>query len=94
MYELSVAAQNDIDQIFDFGIFRFGKLEAERYLTKLHEELLTLLKYPNLGKDGSSYLKDSRYLVFGSHVVFYTYNNETVFIVRVLSKHMCFELHL
>jgi len=59
-YELSLAADRDLDDIYTYTFREFGVLQADAYFESLQECLITLGDNPLLGVDASGFLRDGR----------------------------------
>jgi len=70
VYKLSKAAKNDLADIYEFGIEKFGFSQAQLYLTQLHQHFLTLAENPGIGRDASEFAEGLRSFVFESHTIF------------------------
>jgi plasmid stabilization system protein ParE len=46
---ISPAAQNDLRNIYQFGLWRWGKLQSVRYLNNLKTRLWALTQQPHIG---------------------------------------------
>ncbi len=49
-YVLAEAAKNDLQEIYDFGIYKFGHSQAAEYLEGLKGYFEALTKNPDIGK--------------------------------------------
>lgn len=85
-YRLSVKAEEDLTEIYTFGIFQFGLIQAQKYVLGLEESFLKLSKSPFLGRDASELYLGLREFVYKSHMVFYSIKEESVLIVRILHQ--------
>ncbi|MBV8972288.1 MAG: type II toxin-antitoxin system RelE/ParE family toxin [Sphingomonadaceae bacterium] len=85
---LSRAAERDLAAIFDYGADRFGDIVASRYRDGLKVALAALLDFPLAGRSRGEIRPGLRSRPYGSHVVFYTVDERSVRIVRVLHGHM------
>lgn len=83
-YELSAAADRDLEAIFDYTEHEFGAGQAAAYLTRISEQLETLMDNPALGRDRDEVRPGLRSLAVGQHVLFYRLLSDRLRIVRVL----------
>lgn len=83
-YTLSREAENDIEEIFDFGEYKFGHEQAIKYLIGLQEHFELLAKNPKIGKQRSEIKKGLFSLPYVSHIIFYRVLEKNIKIVRVL----------
>ena len=96
MLNLRIANQaiQDLEEIWDFTCLKWSTNQADKYLSELNTAFQLLCSSPTIGKNlqlktGSFY----QFLV-GSHLVFYFYQENNLFIVRVLHKNTDFIKHL
>lgn len=83
-YVLSEEAENDIEEIFDFGEYKFGNALAITYLMGLKEHFEALAKNPDIGKKRNDIKKGLLSLPYVSHIIFYRILKSHIRIVRVL----------
>jgi len=93
-YYLSNKATHDLEEIFIFSYTRFGAARAEAYLTALEECFISLAHNPVLGKDVGYIREGYRKYQHVSHAVYYTQQDSSVLIVRVLHAAMQQNNHL
>ncbi|WP_282160720.1 type II toxin-antitoxin system RelE/ParE family toxin [Ulvibacterium marinum] len=94
-YVLSAKAKSDIKSIAKYTLEEFGESQSLRYAQGLKGILGELANNPDLGKRYVA-VKNQMLLRFRfkSHVIFYSINQEGIFIVRVLGGRMDFPKHL
>jgi toxin ParE1/3/4 len=83
-YVLSKETQKDIDEIFEFGVYKFGHHQALNYLIDLGSNFKTLSENPNIGKKRDEIKQGLYSLPFCSHIIFYRILPTHIRIVRVL----------
>ena len=88
MYELSLAAAEDIETIFVESIAIFGIQQTEIYVEDLQNCLLLLGEHPGMGQIGDDIRIGYRAFPHQSHVIYYQENADQIIVVRVLHKHM------
>ncbi|WP_422082017.1 type II toxin-antitoxin system RelE/ParE family toxin [Ulvibacterium sp.] len=83
-YVLSQEADNDIEDIFEYGEYRFGNPQAIEYLLGLNDHLKAIAKNPDIGKERKE-IKDGLFsFPYMSHIIFYRKMNGYIRIIRVL----------
>ena len=87
-YRLSRRAATDLEAIAEFSIDRFGIEQARRYRDELTSCLSSLVANPRLGRRAEQLAKGLRRFEHGSHIIFYSFKGDDVFIVRVLHYRM------
>ena len=93
-YVLAEAAKNDLQEIYDFGIYKFGHIKATKYLEGLREYFEALTKNPDIGKQRDEIKVGLYSLPHVSHVIFYRILPDRIRIVRVLHGRSDIPKHL
>ena len=93
-YKLSSKAEFDLTVMYEFGISKFGLLQAQKYFFEMHNTFELLSTNRDLCRDASQYINELKRFTFKSHTLFYMISTDTVFIVRVLSQKMDYEFNL
>ncbi len=94
-YNLSGRAQNDLVNIYKYGIKYFGQNPATNYLSDLEDFLDELAERPELAKNASTISHSLKYYSFKAHTVFYVFDGlNEIYVIRVLGKRMNFIDHL
>lgn len=83
-YILSLEADKDLEDIFDFTTDKFGQEQAITYLDGLENALQGLSANPKLGRERNEIRKGLRSLNKESHVVFYRILKDHIRVVRIL----------
>ena len=83
-YVLSQEADNDIEEIFEFGEYKFGKARALSYLIQMEEHFVLLAENPGIGKKRNEIKEGLFSLPYVSHIIFYRILENNIRIVRVL----------
>jgi toxin ParE1/3/4 len=94
IYKLSKAAATDIEDIFEYGFFRFGSEQAKNYIEAMEQHFLLLSDNVGLGREAEELTDGLRRFSYGSHVIFYITIPHGILVVRVLHQSMDFEQHL
>ncbi len=87
-YSLSSKAATDLAGIYEYTITTFGLVQAQNYLTGLHDCFRKLADNPLYGRSATELATNLRRLEYRSHVVFYEPIEHGVLIVRVLHQSM------
>ncbi|MEM0933566.1 MAG: type II toxin-antitoxin system RelE/ParE family toxin [Bacteroidota bacterium] len=93
-YVLAEAAKNDLQEIYDFGIYKFGYAQATNYLEDLQGYFNALTKNPDIGKHRDEIKAGLYSLPHVSHVIFYRILPDRIRIVRVLHGRSDIPKHL
>lgn len=83
-YELSIEADQDISDIYDYTLLEFGDDQAIAYLADLEPILLKLVKFPELGRERTAIRAGLRSSAYQNHVIFYRILETHIRVVRVL----------
>ena len=83
-YKLSIAADKDLNDIFDYTQIQFGKSQAITYLNEIESIIFLLLNNPYLGKERNEIRLELRSIKCNSHIIFYRIFQQHLRIVRVL----------
>ena len=83
-YELSRAADQDIEEIFDYSSAKFGSDQAMEYVAAFEPLFKELVANPELGRARDEIRTGLRSMPKASHVVFYRILADRIRIVRVL----------
>lgn len=83
-YRLSIEADKDIEEIFDYTMETFGLNQTLIYLKDLETTLSHLARNPEMGKDRSEIKSGLRSFPFVSHMVFYRILPDHLRVVRIL----------
>jgi len=83
-YKLALQADQDLVDIYDFGNYKFGANQANKYLLKLDVCFLKLVEIPRIGKSRNEIKQGLRSFPIDSHVIFYRIMTDHIRIVRVL----------
>jgi len=93
-YVLAEAAKNDLQEIYDFGIYKFGHSQATRYLEGFREYFEALAKNPEIGKQRDEIKVGLYSLPHVSHIIFYRILTNRIRIVRILHGRSDIPKHL
>jgi toxin ParE1/3/4 len=94
VYKLSKESEIDISEIYEYGIEKFGLIQAQEYLIGLHDLFQTLTENSGIGRDASEFYPSLKRFVYKSHMIFYLQYETGVFIVRTLSQSTDYERYL
>ncbi|MGO1585803.1 type II toxin-antitoxin system RelE/ParE family toxin [Mesonia sp.] len=92
-YKLSLKAERDLVQLYEYGIETFGLKQAKVYFIGMHTLFQLLGDNSELGKSASELKFSLKKFVYKSHIIFYSIKTHDILIVRVLSQTMDYESH-
>jgi len=84
-YRLLKKAEDDIVNIADYSIQKFGLKQARKYSNSLFESFNMIAEYPLVGNDQSHIKLNIRRHVHEHHSIYYRVDGEGVVIYRILS---------
>lgn len=93
-YKLASKAEFDLTVMYEFGISKFGLIQAQKYFFEMHDIFVLLSKKNDLGRDASEYINDLKRFSFKSHTIFYLNTLYGILIISVLSQRMDYEFNL
>ena len=83
-YVLSQETDDDIEDIFEYGEYKFGTSQAIEYLIGMNNHFEMIAKNPNIGIERKE-IKDELFsFPYNSHIIFYRKMDGYVRIIRVL----------
>lgn len=85
-FRLSARAEEDLTEIYTYGIFQFGYYQAEKYAQGLEEALLNLSQSPYMGKESNFLYRGLREFIYKSHLIFYLIEEGGILIIRILHQ--------
>ena len=91
---LTVKAERDLQEIYNYSFDEFGEDKADAYLLGLDEKLHLLASKPDLGRPIDHVRTGYYRFEYVSHSVFYRRVQDGIQIVRVLHQRMNYRLHL
>ena len=87
-YELSRAADRDLEDVYIYTFREFGVLQADAYFESLEECLGKLAQNPLLGVDSSNVRAGYRRFVHQRHTVYYRNLKTGIKVIRILGPGM------
>lgn len=93
-YVLTPRALADLDDIAEYTLERWGRAQAEKYLSALTKRMEWLAASPNLGANRDEIAQGYRCFPEGNHLVFYIIKHDMIQIIGVPHKSMDIDVHL
>ena len=84
-YIITLEATNDLTNIFEFGIYKFGVLQAEKFIEELFSIFDNIKRDPYLSST-IKYKPNTRKATFKKHTILFGIENKRVVIYRVVKK--------
>jgi toxin ParE1/3/4 len=85
-YRLNIQAEEDLTRIYEYGLGRFGLLQADKYYEMLFECFSKIASNPFLFPEAIRYKDGYRYCVCGVDTIFYKLNINTVEIMAIIGR--------
>ena len=85
-YELTCAADQDFEDIFEFGLDTFGVDQALSYQNGMKQRFAKLAEQPKLYPAVDHIRTGYRRSVYGSHSIYYQIESQGIVIVRILGQ--------
>ena len=90
-YLLSPAAQNDLDDIWDYTVNVWGVAQAEEYILSIRDACEALTEGRKQGRSIDEIRQGYRKLAVGSHFLFYRLTDTgEIDVIRILHQRMDF----
>ena len=87
-YRLSRLAESDLAGIAEFTIRRFGIDKAREYRDSLKLCFDRLANNKRMGRRAEQLAPGLRYFEHQAHIIFYTFDEKELFVVRILHSRM------
>lgn len=84
-YTLTRQAEEDLIQVYLYGLQVFGPLQAEKYYGSLEKTFNRIAENPEIYPSASHIRKGYRYCVHTSHTIFFTVEDQ-IRIIRIIGK--------
>ncbi|NIX15869.1 MAG: type II toxin-antitoxin system RelE/ParE family toxin [Candidatus Dadabacteria bacterium] len=86
LYRFTKDAANDFEQIYIYGIDKFGLNQATKYQNRLKNRFSELTESPLLFPAVDHIRKGCRKSVCGVHSIYYRIDGQDILIVRILGR--------
>ncbi|MGV3549441.1 type II toxin-antitoxin system RelE/ParE family toxin [Rhizobium sp.] len=87
-YRLSLQAESDLLSIYEYTLGRFGEYQAEAYHAGLEHSFALIADFPRIGVGADELVAGFRRFRFQSHNIFYTDEQDHVFIRALFHERM------
>lgn len=86
-YILTLEAEDDIIRIYEYGLERFGLVQADKYYDALFECFKKIATNPFLFPSADSIKKDYRFCVCGVDTIYFKIRNENfIEIITIIGR--------
>ena len=86
-------AKKDLALIKQYSLKQWGKLQSLKYLLEMKQTIELINANPNIGSVKTDIKSNFFSFPQKSHVIYYMFNAETTWVVRILHKSMLPNLH-
>ena len=93
-FELSQAADVDLNEIYIYSYREFGEAKADAYLLSLEQCFERLAEFPGLGRPIDHIRPGYFRFPHASHTIFFVKGPDQIRIIRVLHQRMDSERHI
>ena len=85
-YKLSIQAEEDLTRIFEYGIGRFGLLQANKYYDMLFDCFSKIASNPYLFPEATRFRQYYRLCICGVDTIFYKINDDEIEIMAIIGR--------
>ena len=85
-YFLTKEAKEDLWRIYQFGVHRFGVIQADKYFTMLHDCFNKIASNPYLFPVVSHYKHVERFCVCGVDTIYYNIIGDEIEIITIIGR--------
>lgn len=85
-YFLSREAKKDLWRIYEFGVYKFGDTQADKYFIMLHDCFDKIASNPFMFPNVSNYKDVERFCVCGVDTIYYNIRGNRIEIVTIIGR--------
>jgi len=86
-YKLSVEAENDVIRIYEYGFYKFGMIQADKYYNELFECFNKIAKNPLMFPTAEHIKEGYRYCVSGVDTIYFKIKkNNSIEIITIVGR--------
>jgi toxin ParE1/3/4 len=85
-YFLTREAKEDLWRIYEFGVYRFGDAQADKYIIMLHDCFDKITSNPYMFPVVSNYKYVERFCVCGVDTIYYNIIGDVIEIVTIIGR--------
>lgn len=85
-YKLNIQVEEDLTRIFEYGMSRFGMLQANKYYDMLFDCFSKIASNPYLFPKAIRFRQGYRYCVCGVDTIFYKINTDSIEIIAIIGR--------
>lgn len=81
---VSLEAKQDLIEIYQYTAQKWGQIKADNYLQHIKKMFADLQRHPHVGVERPELFDSIRFVIVGSHNMYYRFKQNQIEIVRVL----------
>ncbi|RTY90211.1 type II toxin-antitoxin system RelE/ParE family toxin [Flavobacterium sp. RSP46] len=85
-YFLTHEAKEDLLRIYEFGIHRFGEIQADKYIIMLHDCFDKIASNPFMFPVVSKYKNVERFCVCGVDTIYFNIKEDEIEIITIIGR--------
>ena len=85
-YKLSIEAENDVIRIYEYGFYKFGLIQADKYFDSFFENFEIIAKNPFYFESVDCVKTGYRRCISGTDSIYYKVNNNIVEIMAIIRR--------
>lgn len=85
-YFLTREAKEDLWRIYEFGVYRFGETQADKYLSMLHDCFHKISLNPFMFPVDTKHKVIDRYCVCGTDTIYFNIKEQEIIIVTIIGR--------
>ena len=92
-YTLTFGAKEDLWRIYEFGVYKFGITQSEKYFNMIHDCFDKIASNPYMFPETIKNKNSYRFCVCGVDAIYYKINNDEIEIIAIIGKQDYKEVH-
>ena len=85
-YFLTREAKDDLWRFYEFGVYKFGEAQADKYFNMLHDCFDKICSNPLMFPQSLKHKNIDRYCVCGVDTIYYKINGDVIEIMAIIGK--------
>jgi toxin ParE1/3/4 len=85
-YFLAREAKEDLWRIYEFGVYKFGVTQADKYFNMMHDCFDKIASNPYMFPEVIRYKSSYRFCVCGVDTIYYKINNDEIEIITIIGR--------
>ncbi len=85
-YFLTRVAKEDLWRIYEFGVYKFGEVQAEKYFNMMHDCFDKIAANPYMFPETIKNKNTYRFCVCGVDTIYYKINGDVIEIITIIGR--------